>query len=136
MHQSIVILTEDQTLQDTLQDALGGDGYPVHSIRQPEELETIDPTHRIALVLVDLSLPGVDVRALAHQLRRRYGAATPILAMATAPLSAGAAAAVGLVDDVIDLPVARWQLLEGVALHAADPGETWAMGTGTIDRST
>ncbi len=60
----IVVVDDDPQMLRYVRDALGGAGYAPVVTGDPEELAGLVRTHRPALVLLDLLLPGIDGIAL------------------------------------------------------------------------
>jgi CheY-like chemotaxis protein len=72
--QGRILLVEDETLIGLLvAEALGDDGFEVHSVGSAEEaLDALSAGLKVDLLFTDINLPAMDGTALADQVRKLY----------------------------------------------------------------
>ncbi|MCH7487754.1 MAG: response regulator, partial [Proteobacteria bacterium] len=76
----LLLVEDDGTLATTLQRALREEGYAVDWLSDGEIADEILATQDYDLVILDVSLPGLDGLGVLKHLRER-GSKTPVLAL-------------------------------------------------------
>lgn len=115
----IVVVEDEPSVLEMLQDVLQGNGLSVVPVPYPELVHTIDSGVHPDLFLLDVMLPGMSGVELAAQLRRCGFAHTPMIAMSASPLMLEVAAASDLFDGTLSKPFDLSKLLGLVSRYAA-----------------
>ena len=83
MTADILVVDNDAALRAIIREVLADEGYQVATARDGQEALELIAALRPALVLLDLEMPVVDGRGVAHELRRRENS-VPILLITAA----------------------------------------------------
>jgi len=75
----VLLVEDDDDMRYLMQEGMEGDGLPVTAVADGEQALTWAATHRPAVVVLDMRLPGMDGEEVATRLRATLGAALPIL---------------------------------------------------------
>jgi CheY-like chemotaxis protein len=82
-----LVLDDDELLRTRVRDALAGDGWDVRCSARSPAASLLVASRQPDVVLLDVSEPSPAGRALAADLRIRYGPALPIVAVSSEPLT-------------------------------------------------
>ncbi|HEY8741878.1 MAG TPA: response regulator transcription factor [Chloroflexota bacterium] len=80
----ILLVEDDDDTRDLMQEGMEDAGLPVTAVADGEQALTWATTHRPALIVLDMRLPGIDGEEVARRLRAAFGAALPILVVTAA----------------------------------------------------
>lgn len=75
----ILLVEDDDDMRDLMLEGMEDDGLPVTAVADGEHALMWATTHRPAVVVLDMRLPGMDGEEVATRLRAALGAALPIL---------------------------------------------------------
>jgi two-component system response regulator FlrC len=126
----ILIVEDEESMREALRDWLTEGGYEVETAKDGEEGLRIISDHDVALVLLDLRLPGKDgISVLKEAKALRPKLKVIIITAYPSPQTKAAALQEGVVDyvpkpfDMNDLE----KIIRGTLLPGADTGEVVAM---------
>jgi CheY-like chemotaxis protein len=77
----VLVVDDDARVREVIQWALEDEGFEVETAADGLQAVARGTARRPDLVLLDLTLPGLDGYRVAHDLRTAHGAGLPILAM-------------------------------------------------------
>jgi CheY-like chemotaxis protein len=75
----VLLVEDDRDIRELMQAGLEDAGLPVAAVADGEHALTWATTHRPAVVVLDMRLPGIDGEEVAARLRAALGATLPIL---------------------------------------------------------
>ena len=79
MTADILVVDDDAALRAIIREVLADEGYQVATARDGQEALELIAALRPALVLLDLEMPVVDGRSVAHELRQRENSVSILL---------------------------------------------------------
>ena len=129
MTADILVVDDDAALRAIIREVLADEGYQVETARDGQEALDLIAASRPALVLLDLEMPVVDGRSVAHELRLR-GISVPILLVTGAWNGREVAEEIGARGCLLK-PFGIDDLLRAVApyvSHSAGPARMQAAG--------
>ncbi|MHB8575554.1 MAG: response regulator transcription factor [Dehalococcoidia bacterium] len=113
----ILIVDDDSSIRDFVQQALRDEGYDVlQAASGTEALSILEATH-LHLILLDVRMPGVDGWQVLDELRSAAGPQTPVVVM-TASFSGQDRALQSGAQGYLAKPFELTVLLETVDLHS------------------
>jgi len=107
----IVIVDDDQSIRDPLRKYLSGEGFAVLEASSSEDLADILKSRKVALVLLDIGLPGVDGLALLPRLVDEYPDLAVIMLTGIVDLNVALECIRKGADDFISKPVQFQEIL-------------------------
>ena len=70
MTKRILLVEDEQSLRELMQEAFEREGYEVHSAENADEAQKILKKHRINVMFLDLKLPGTNGVELGREIRK------------------------------------------------------------------
>lgn len=114
----VVVVEDEPTVLEMLEDILQGYGFAVVGVPFPEQVHDIDSNMRPDLFLVDVMLPGMSGVELVAQLRQTDYPHTPMIAMSASPLMLKVAVDSHLFQGTLSKPFDLAKLLGFVSQYA------------------
>jgi DNA-binding response OmpR family regulator len=118
MAASVLIIDDDRLVCETLADVLEADGYEVLGARDAAKVLDVLEHAEPDLILLDLSMPGMDGTAFLRAYRQREGSQAPIILVSAAADLGQRAAELG-VAGYLPKPFKLENLLDLVRSHTA-----------------
>lgn len=118
----VLVVDDDARVREVIQWALEDEGFEVETAADGLQAVARGTARRPDLVLLDLTLPGLNGYRVAHDLRAAHGSGLPILAMTAdgrAEAKAARAGAYAFVRKPFELAELIGSIRRG--LHAAPP---------------
>lgn len=131
MRGHIVVIEDEPSVCQVLEEALGEHGFIVTQIGDGRAAQDLDPHEDIDLILMDLMLPGLDGIKLTAHLRASGFAHTPIIAVSASSIKLYCAQESGLFQACLPKPFDLFELLEYAEQYAGlyvTLSPPWAQG--------
>lgn len=129
MNEHLLVVDDDAALRQLLQRYLSEQGYEVACVADGVEMEHYLATHEVALIILDLMLPGEDGLTLAQRLRARNSSPIIILSARGEEVDRIVGLEVGA-DDYLAKPFNPRELLARIrAVLRRGQGQTAAQDT-------